>query len=156
MFDLKWIGLFLAASLSMCSINQNENTIAITHPNGLRLNLPQSLSFEQTSEGFLIRPQKYQELRYAPEITVTLHANRQQPEGEWPQVRKIDGRSVQYRIEKKVGGSGGDIHILSGWETYPNGYILFQEDVQIEEPMKPDFTLGWLIIKGTKVPVLKE
>lgn len=156
MFNLKLIGLLLAASMSMCSINQNENTIAIAHPNGLRLNLPQSLSFEQTSEGFLIRPQKYQELRSAPEITVTLHANRQQPEGEWPQVRKINRRSIQYRLAKKVGGSGGDIHILSAWEAYPTGYILFQEDLQVEEPMKPDFTLVWIVIQGAKAPGLKE
>ncbi|HBE32415.1 MAG TPA: hypothetical protein DDW76_10360 [Cyanobacteria bacterium UBA11369] len=156
MSSFKWIGLLLATSLSMCSTNQNEKMMQVAHPNGLLLNLPQSLSVEQTSFGFRVRPQGYQELRSSPEIIVTLYANRQQPEGEWPQVRQIDGRTVHYRVEKEAGGSGGDIHVLSAWEAYPNGYIFFRGDFQVEAPAKPDFTLGWIAIKGAKAPGLEK
>jgi hypothetical protein len=156
MSDFKWLSLLLAASVSMCSMNQNEKMTEVAHPNGLLLNLPQSLSAEQTSNGFLLRPQGYRELRSPPEIRVTLHDNRQRPEGEWPQVRQIDGLPVYYRIEKNTAGSGGDIHVLSAWEAYPTGYIFLQQHVQVEEPAKPDFTLGWIVIKGAKAPGLKE
>lgn len=151
MFSVKLLSFLLAASASMCSTNQNATMMKVTHPNGLVVNLPESLSVEQTSDGFLLRPLGYQELRSPPQIKVSLHINQLKPQGEWPEVRQIDGQSVYYRLEKQAGGSGGDIHILSSWKANPTGYIFVQEDVQVEEPIKPDFKLGWMVVEGARV-----
>jgi hypothetical protein len=141
--------IFVLVALSACFMNENENTIEVAHPNGLSLRLPESVSVEQTFNGFFIIPRKAKELRTPFEIEVSLHAD-ERPEGEWPEMRQIKGDTVYYRIDRIGGGSGGDIYVLNAWKAYPTGYVLLRHYEQGEDILTPDFALGWIVISSTR------
>jgi hypothetical protein len=146
--------LLLVVMLAACGIfgdgppKGQGKRITMKHPSGLLVQLPESeFRVEQTELGFRITPPDAAEVRSPFEVRVEVHEGHQ-PEGEWPQKRTIEGREVRYRVDVQEGGSAGQLHTLSAWESWGNRYVLVTQRVQSEPPATPDFGAAWLVVAG--------
>ena len=148
MNNLKWFSFLFFASTSMCFAHKQEiDTIEVMHNNGLRLTLPSSLSFQDTSEGFVIRPHGFENLRSPFKILLTLSTSKPFHDSQWSVKNGLEGSSIYYKINKYPGGSSGTAYILKAWRICQDTYIFLQHDEHIEEVGKPDFTISWEIIE---------
>lgn len=126
----------------------NEQTREVRHPAGLVLRLPESLEAQAQPDGFYVarRDPSQRNMRYPVSATVRLHPNEAQPQGEWQRKETIGERVIRYRVTGgDAYGSGGAEYEFNAWETYPNGYIAYQQKEQ-RESGEPDFSVCWQII----------
>jgi hypothetical protein len=120
--------------------------VAVSHPNGLVLELPQGLYLvETTAAGFRIRPKGAQRMRSPFEIRIEV-GGESPPDGDWPQRRELRGHQVRFRLETHEGGSGGTEHVLHAWQTSGEAVLTLQQRVQFEGPGRPEFRDGWAVL----------
>jgi hypothetical protein len=128
---------------------EEQRTKEVTHPNGLKVRLAESLTVEEVYNGFEIKPHGSESRRYPVEITVRLYSGQQKPSGEWPKEKRIGERIIKYRESRAdAGGASGDQTIISleAWEEVPSAYIFYT--YTSPEP-EEDANLGWRIIENT-------
>ena len=121
------------------------------HPIGLTLRAPETLSAEQTPNGYVFTPANAAKMRSPTQIVSELRSGAA-PAGDWPERRRIKDHIVHYRIDVEPGaGSGGDYYTLRAWEQIGKDHVWVEQDVQIEVPGEPDFSSAWWIIESVEV-----
>jgi hypothetical protein len=124
-----------------------RDRVTFTHPSGLEIELPEGVyEVEETATGFRIRPKGAAQMR-SPFLIHVKRATGARPNGAWPQSRRLRERDFRYRVDdSKEGGSGGEEHLLQAWESQADAHLMLEQMVQVEFPMRPDFTDGWAIL----------
>jgi len=121
-----------------------------SHPTGLTLEAPSTLSVEQTERGFIFSPSDNATVRSPTQIIVELRQGAL-PAGSWPERHRRQGRTARYRIDIEDGGSGGEQHVLRAWEESANGYFWLEQAIQVEAPGVADFGTAWRILESASV-----
>ncbi|HEX7243845.1 MAG TPA: Tsi3 family protein [Longimicrobiaceae bacterium] len=136
-----WIAGF--AALAACLSPDPEQTVRHRHPNGLSLDLPESLVVERTPDGFRVRPPSAgNAVRNPAEVVASLRPDAARPgDGRWS-----TRRGVRYRVLEDEGGSGGTGYRLEAWKEH----VRFEQYTQ-REGGAPDFALAWRVIGGSRV-----
>jgi hypothetical protein len=131
--------------------------ITITHSNnGLRLSLPGSLPLEgepkrltvmESVTGFKVTLGAESRRRVKLEAGVSF-CPAEEPPGNWPFERDVNGRRIHYRIDQAEGGNGGSQFDLHAWEPCTDGHLEYAQGDITEEAEEPDFSLVWHVIAG--------
>ncbi len=146
---LRWrAGLWsVCFALAACLSPDPEQTVRHRHPNGLSLDLPDSLVVERTSDGFRVRPPGTgNAVRNPVEVVASLRPGGARPGGG----RWSTRRGARYRVLEDEGGSGGAGYRLEAWKKHPGGHVRFEQYTQ-REGGAPDFALAWRVIGGSGV-----
>lgn len=138
------LALFFTACLS--KDDELSEHMKIEHPNGVILVLSKDWSADKTPSGFRVSAQKSQFARYPEEVLVSIKEKDWKPQGVWPLIRYLKERAIYYREDIEEGGSGGSTHILTAWESIPNGYIMIEQHTQAEGMSSPNYSLAWKVI----------
>lgn len=118
----------------------------ITHPNGLRLNVPENLTVSQTADGFLVIPPSSRGMS-GLEIAVRENASLER----LPKKKKIGNRTIDYTIEKQAGvGSGGDEYAMTAVERIGNRTVEYRQ-IDLSETNEPSFDFFWSMVEATSL-----
>jgi len=122
----------------------------MTHPNGLTVVPPPALTSEQTSDGFVFRPENWRNMRSPKEIRIEVRTS--EPAGTWPSGKTLNGTAIHYRIDSRQGGSGGEERVLEAWKQAGSRWIWLSESTQSETPSDADFNDGWSLLDKAEAP----
>jgi hypothetical protein len=118
--------------------------VNLTHENGLTLSIASDFINKKIQDGFVIYPEGGLERRSPIQVVVTFNSG-QQPDGDWPKSKSVNGVTVHYRQSSQSGGSGGTEYFLETWKSCVGGYIKTEQMVQLERG-DPDFSMTWAVI----------
>lgn len=111
---------------------------------------------EQMPEGFHVYTSSGSRRRYKIEAWVEMRHDDASPSGQWYEEKKVEGRTIHYRVDRSEAGMGGWQYDFHAWEPCPGGYLFYRQSEIVEEPALPAFDLVWNVIKGTAIsPVLR-
>jgi len=120
----------------------------VSHSDGWSVVVPDSATFSETADGFLIRPHGDETRRSADIITVARHSGHAQREG-WAQ-RDIGGAVARYKVEMSNGGSGGAEYRVTIVKPFCGDMLTLEQSRQREFGGEPDFSLAWGVIAAAR------
>lgn len=118
------------------------------HPNGLSVNVPETLFVEESPNGFIISPPGPKDFREPQHVLVALSPGAMVPSTMWADTCRVGGLPVYYRIEDSSETEAQQRYIFRAWVSHPAGCIRL---VQVEQgfwPTVPEFDLAWTVIAG--------
>ncbi len=122
------------------------------HQNGLTVKLPETLVATENDKGFLIEPAGDLNKHLRNQLMVWIEKRENERPDAFANLRQktVGNRTLNYQIELREGGSGGDEYRFTAWEKNERDFIVYKQ-VQQSEYGEPNFATCWQIIEKTAI-----
>lgn len=122
------------------------------HQNGLIVELPDNLVATANDQGFLIEPADVSNIRMRNSLMVWIARRENVAIDGRAYLRQetVGNRTLNYQIERREGGSGGDEYYFTAWEKIDRNFIVYNQQQQSEYG-EPNFATCWQIIEKTAI-----
>lgn len=128
------------ASLAACGTPVKEKTHKMSI--GLEVQVPaEGWEIVEAGNRLTLRPADWRGRRTVEEIRLEVLDS--EPEGDFPDERKLENGVARYRVDTAPGGSGGEEHTLTARLTLAGRHIVMQHMAQAEAPSQPNHDLAW-------------